>query len=89
MVAVGNAQKTITLGALGSYQVPVPSLSEQKDIVQVLSDANEQLETLRAHKTHLESLKAQAINRLLTGQHDAARAAVGVLAEVERERLPL
>jgi restriction endonuclease S subunit len=50
-------------------------LDEQQHIVKALTTADEQIESLRTHKTHLESLKAQAINRLLTGQHDAARGA--------------
>jgi type I restriction enzyme S subunit len=59
-----------------SIILPKPSLQEQADISDALVSLDIQRERLIEHKTHLASLKAQAINRLLTGQHDAARAGV-------------
>jgi type I restriction enzyme S subunit len=76
MATPGVSQANINPTSLQSIYVPIPDLDEQQHIVKALTTADEQIESLRTHKTHLESLKAQAINRLLTGQHDAARAGV-------------
>jgi type I restriction enzyme S subunit len=74
--ATESAQKNINLQVLRNLLVATPPQKEQQEIADVLTTADEQIEALRAHKNHLESLKAQAINRLLTGQHDAARGAI-------------
>jgi restriction endonuclease S subunit len=76
MATPGVSQANINPTSLQSIYVPIPDLDEQQHIVKALTTADEQIESLRTHKTHLASLKAQAINRLLTGQHDAARAGV-------------
>jgi type I restriction enzyme S subunit len=72
----GTTRTGINTTLLSNILVSLPSIDEQWQITETILTVDEQLETLRAHKTHLESLKAQAINRLLTGQHDAARAGV-------------
>jgi type I restriction enzyme S subunit len=75
-LATGTNIKHLGSTRVAKVCIALPSLTEQRKICEVLTAASEQYQSLVDHKNHLESLKAQAINRLLTGQHDAARAGV-------------
>ena len=66
-VALGNAQKTVTLGMLAEYPVPVPPAVEQQRIVATV-DAHDA--RIRAEEAYLEKLKLQKkglMHDLLTG----------------------
>lgn len=67
-VAVGNAQKTVTLGKLREYPVPVPPMDEQLGITAALESLDERrlLETIALDE--LGSLKSALSSALLTGE---------------------
>ena len=66
-VALGNAQLTVTLGELAAYPIPVPPLSEQREIARQLRLLTEQraAETLMLRK--LVMIRAGLASDLLTG----------------------
>jgi restriction endonuclease S subunit len=75
-VPSGTKVKHIYNKDIESILLPTPRrISEQQAIADILFMQNNQIQQQREHLMHLETLKAQAINRLLTGQHDAARGA--------------
>ena len=56
-VATGTAQLTIPLGGLRSFTIPVPSLSEQKEIVERIQTAFKAIDTIQAELTQAEALR--------------------------------
>lgn len=67
--AVGTKVYSLTNSIIGSILVPVPSLlSEQKAIAQVLSDMDDELETLEAKLEKLNHMKRGMMQELLTGR---------------------
>lgn len=67
-VALGNAQKTITLGELEKYPVPVPPFIEQKLIADVLVRSRDSIFSEQHHLEKLQLLKQGLMDDLLTGQ---------------------
>lgn len=59
-LAVGNAQKTVTLAALNRYPVPVPTLSEQTKITEILEGIDNRYYRIEDKCRRLQSVK-QAI----------------------------
>ncbi|ACV10291.1 restriction modification system DNA specificity domain protein [Halorhabdus utahensis DSM 12940] len=64
----GLAQKHFNLGALRKLRVGVPSLDEQKRIVEKVSSISESLESQRESKRQLQRLKQGLMQDLLSGK---------------------
>jgi type I restriction enzyme S subunit len=67
-LAVGNAQKTITLGALNQFQILKPSFKEQKLIVEKNKFIQIHLTEIETQLSKLQSLKTGLMQDLLTGK---------------------
>ena len=67
-VAVGNAQKTVTLNALSNFPIPLPPVDEQKEIAQVVSSFDKRVDCEKAKKAQLEVVKRGLMQQLLTGK---------------------
>lgn len=67
-VAVGNAQKTITLDSLSKFLIPLPSLTEQKEIVDVLWSFDKKLRIENRKLLSLKMIKQGLMQSLLTGK---------------------
>ena len=67
--AVGTKVYSLTNSMIGSILVPIPSLlSEQQAIAHVLSDMDDELETLEAELEKLNHMKRGMMQELLTGR---------------------
>jgi type I restriction enzyme S subunit len=67
-VAIGNAQKTITLGELARYPFNCPDRAEQSEIVGRLHAANERLASETKYFQKLRLQKSGLMDDLLTGR---------------------
>jgi type I restriction enzyme S subunit len=63
-VAITN----ISQATLQNFDIVIPSLNEQKQIAEILSSVDEELEKESNHKEHLELLKKGLMQVLLTGK---------------------
>ena len=50
------------------FQIPIPPLTEQRKIAEILSTVDKRLELLRSKKERLERVKKGLMNDLLTGK---------------------
>ena len=64
----GIANKDLVLGRMKQILVNLPSLSEQKQIAEILSNVDSQINKEKLNKVNLESLKKGLMQKLLTGQ---------------------
>lgn len=78
-VALGNAQKTITLGELNAWEIPLPKLDEQQDLVAVARSIDGRIAADTAHLLRLGRAKTALSQALLTGRVRVP-AAKGVVA---------
>jgi type I restriction enzyme S subunit len=68
-VAIGNAQKTVTLGALGTFPIPVPGdTATQESLVGPIRAAREGIQELEKELMKLRALKSGLSSDLLTGR---------------------
>jgi type I restriction enzyme S subunit len=68
-VAIGNAQKTVTLGALGTFPIPIPGdPSTQESLVGPIRAAREGIQGLEMELLKLRALKSGLSSDLLTGR---------------------
>jgi type I restriction enzyme S subunit len=67
-VAIGNAQKTITLGELARYPFDCPDKTEQTEIVRRLHAANERLASETSYFLKLQLQKAGLMDDLISGR---------------------
>lgn len=67
-VAVGNAQKTVTLQQLSSFTLPVPPLAEQKKIIEIISTFENILSISENRLQMLSEIKHGLMQDLLTGR---------------------
>lgn len=67
-VAVGNAQKTVTLGKLREYPVPVPPREEQASIAGALRVLDARLRAENALLDQSRTVKSTLMSVLLTGE---------------------
>jgi type I restriction enzyme S subunit len=64
----GSTFPNISREALGDIKIAVPPLHEQKNIADILSSADDEIEKETRHKEQLESLKKGLMQVLLTGR---------------------
>jgi type I restriction enzyme S subunit len=67
-VALGNAQKTVTLGELGAFPIPVPPVDEQARINEVIRRADARIEAEKNEVAKLKALKRGLSADLLSGR---------------------
>lgn len=63
-----TAQPAITLKGAKNLKMPLPKISEQKKIAEILFSADEEIEKEIAHKERLEKIKKGLMQVLLTGK---------------------
>ena len=63
-----SAQQAIYLKDIAKVQIPVPTLSEQKRMGEILSFVDDKLETLKNRKQQLQEIKQGLMQDLLTGR---------------------
>lgn len=80
----GLAQKHFNLGALRKLRVGVPSLDEQKRIVEKVSSISESIERERECKRQLQRLKQGLMQNLLSGEIRTADRDINIHSEVEK-----
>lgn len=78
----GLAQKHFNLGALRKLKIAVPSLEEQRRIVDAISSITEPIEQERKYKTELQRLKNALMQDLLSGKVRTTDTNIEVLDEV-------
>jgi restriction endonuclease S subunit len=64
----GGGQQNVGSKTLESMKIVVPTLSEQNQIVNILTSVDEKLEVLSEKKTHYQELKQGLMQQLLTGK---------------------
>jgi type I restriction enzyme S subunit len=67
---IATANPHINLGILGEIQIPVPPVAEQQEIVDVVNDAAQVLETAAAALRKGLVLRAALLDELLSGRHE-------------------
>jgi type I restriction enzyme S subunit len=67
-LAGGSTYKEISMSTFTNISVPLPSLSEQQKIAEILSTVDKKLELERNEKTKLERIKRGLMDLLLTGK---------------------
>jgi len=67
-VAVGNAQKTVTLGKLKDFPLPLPPLEEQDRIASVAQSLDNRMNAEAEGRDALRTLKSALMSVLLTGE---------------------
>ena len=80
--ASGTVIKYIKLGDLRDAQIPVKSVDEQKELVEVLFAADQTATRLDAELTSLQVLRSQLIESLLRGSHSIPASYDSLLHEV-------
>jgi type I restriction enzyme S subunit len=80
----GLAQKHFNLGALRKLRVGVPSLDEQKRIVERVSSLSESIERERECKRQLQRLKQGLMQDLLSGEIRTADRDINIHPEVKK-----
>jgi len=64
----GSTFKELSKYTLEKFKIPLPPLSEQKKIADILSTVNERMELLKEKKEKLDRVKKGLMNDLLTGK---------------------
>ncbi len=67
-IGTGSTFKAITKGMLESFKLPLPPLPEQRKIAEILSSADDFIESLRVRREKLVKLKQGLMEDLLTGK---------------------
>lgn len=67
-IVSGSNYPSISTQDVASLQIPLPPFSEQKAIAQVLSDMDDEIETLEAELEKLNHMKRGMMQELLTGR---------------------
>lgn len=83
-VALGNAQKTVTLGELARYPFVCPKKTEQAEIVDRMRAAQGKLTSEQRYLEKLQLQKSGLMHDLLTGRVRVTPLLAGVEHEKER-----
>ncbi|MBD2168682.1 restriction endonuclease subunit S [Calothrix membranacea FACHB-236] len=65
---IGGGQKNVNAGSLKFMPIPIPSLTEQKAIAQVLSDMDAEITALEQKRDKYKAIKQGMMQELLTGK---------------------
>lgn len=87
-VAIGAAQKTITLAALRNLQIPLPPLPVQRHIADVLSAYDDLIENNRRRIAILEETARLAYRKWFGGVEEGRTATLGEIADVVMGQSP-
>lgn len=87
-VAIGAAQKTITLAALRNLQIPLPPLPVQRRIADVLSAYDDLIEDNRRRIAILEETARLAYRKWFGGVEEGRTATLGEIADVVMGQSP-
>lgn len=63
-----TSQPNVLVGSLRQFRLPLPSLSEQKEIAAILTTADKKITILKEKKAAYEELKKGLMQKLLTGE---------------------
>jgi len=66
-IAGGSSQKALTIQKLENVEVPVPSISEQKKLIEVISSVENKTKVYTQTKNNLNQLKKGLVRDLLSG----------------------
>jgi len=64
----GQAITRLTLTKINKFPMPIPPITEQKEITDILSTVDYKITSLQSKKTETETLKKGLMQKLLTGQ---------------------
>jgi type I restriction enzyme, S subunit len=64
----GTAMNFFGIGTTKTFKIPIPPLSKQQKIAEILSESDRKIEEEEAQKAELEQLKRGLMQQLLTGQ---------------------
>ena len=64
----GSAQPQLTIGTLNELKIPIPQISEQLNIVQILTSILKDIQNKKQKLTQTQSLKKSLMQDLLTGK---------------------
>ncbi|MEA5623507.1 restriction endonuclease subunit S [Nostoc sp. UHCC 0251] len=67
-VAIGNAQKTVTLGEIAKFPILLPGIKEQNYIVEIITKIDKYITYEETYKNKLKIQKAGLMQDLLTGK---------------------
>jgi type I restriction enzyme S subunit len=67
-IAGGSSQKALTIQKLENVEVPVPSISEQKKLIEVISSVENKTKVYIQTKNNLDQLKKGLAQDLLSGK---------------------
>lgn len=67
-VAQGTKQQNLSEDVLKSIKMPIPPITEQKIITQILANADLTIQKQQQYKSNLEKLKKGLMQKILTGQ---------------------
>lgn len=87
-VAIGAAQKTITLAALRNLQIPLPPLPVQRRIADILSAYDDLIENNRRRIAILEETARLAYRKWFGGSEQCRTATLGEIADVVMGQSP-
>ena len=92
-VATGTAQKTVPLGGLRRFQIPLPPLLEQVEIVRLVNEkiekTNRAFDAVEAKIKYSSALKASILKKVFSGElvsNESEQTALGLLEEVKAEK---
>jgi len=66
LTAVGNAQKTITLGSLNNFKIPLPPSNKQKQIVSAIDKVYDTITAASQHIQVSKQLKREILQQLMS-----------------------
>jgi len=66
--AIKTTVERVNIDDIKKFQIPIPKLSEQKQIADILSNIDSQIQKEKLNKSNLEHLEKGLMQKLLTGQ---------------------
>ena len=68
LLAFGTAQPQLTVGIINHLQIPLPSLDEQRNIVEAIASVEDKLKSVNRNHYAYQRLKKALMQDLLTGK---------------------
>jgi len=67
-IAGGSSQKALTIQKLENVEIPIPSILEQKKLIEVISSVESEVKKYNQIKDNLNKLKHGLVHDLLSGK---------------------